>query len=93
MKMKPVVLAAGLVLGVSALTFGAYVQSFETDTAGWFGATRVQTGTRGVPSYVGASHAEDTDGAFTRWGGYSKTFQSAATRPQSPSTLMSHRRT
>src|SRR6266436_4142558 len=51
-----------------------FFQSFETDTAGWFGANRVMSGTRGVVSKIGAFHAEDGGGAFTRWGGYSETF-------------------
>jgi hypothetical protein len=66
----------GLVLFLSGLqqAGATYFQSFETDTAGWFGATRVMTGMNGVVTKVGAFHAEDGGGAFTRWGGYSATF-------------------
>jgi hypothetical protein len=51
-----------------------YFQSFELDSSGWFGATRVMSGTHTVVSKIGAFHAEDDGGAFTRWGGYSETF-------------------
>ena len=67
-------IAVGLILGLSGLVYAAYFQSFETDTAGWFGAVRVPTGTHLVTSKTGAFHAEDGGGAFTRWGGYSDTF-------------------
>ena len=67
-------LAAAMILSVGGLAFAAYFQGFETDTAGWFGATRVSTGTHLITSKTGAFHAEDGGGAFTRWGGYSKTF-------------------
>ena len=67
-------IAAGLILALSAVVYAAFFQSFETDTAGWFGATRVMSGTHLVPSKTGGFHAEDDGGAFTRWGGYSKTF-------------------
>jgi hypothetical protein len=69
------VIAGGVVLTFGVLVYAAFFQSFETDDSGWFGATRVASGTHGVPSKIGAFHAEDTDqGAFTRWGGYSETF-------------------
>jgi len=67
-------IALGLILALSGLAYATYVQSFETDTAGWFGATRVSSGTHGVISKTPAFHAEDGGGAFTRWGGYSDTF-------------------
>lgn len=67
-------IALGLILAMSGLVYAAYFQSFETDTAGWFGANRVPTGTHGVTSKTPAFHAEDGGSAFTRWGGYSKTF-------------------
>lgn len=67
-------IAAGLILALTAVVYAAFFQGFETDTAGWFGAARVPTGTNSVPSKTGAFHAEDGGGAFTRWGGYSKTF-------------------
>jgi len=70
-RLVPITLVIILATGIG---LAAYFQSFEFDTAGWFGATRVTTGTRGVPSKTGAFHAEDTDSAFTRWCGYSKTF-------------------
>jgi hypothetical protein len=69
--------AAAMILSVGGLAFAAFFQSFETDTAGWTGATRVMTGTHGVPSKTGAFHAEDLNGnanTFTQWGGYSETF-------------------
>jgi hypothetical protein len=75
MKLKRSLLAVVLVLFTSALAFAAYFQSFETDTVGWTSATRVPTGTDGVVSKTGAFHAEDLgSGAFTRWGGYGKSF-------------------
>jgi hypothetical protein len=70
-------LAAAMILSVGGLAFAAYFQGFETDTAGWTGATRVMTGTHGVPSKTGAFHAEDVNGnglTYTFWGGESKTF-------------------
>jgi len=68
-------IAVGLILAMSGLVYAAYFQSFETDTAGWFGANRVPTGTHLVTTKApGAFHAEDGGGAFTRWGGYSETF-------------------
>src|SRR5438132_2206447 len=73
-KRKACLLSFGLILGSSGLAFGSFFQGFETDTAGWFGAVRVPSGTHLVPSKTGAYHAEDGGGAFTRWGGYSKTF-------------------
>lgn len=73
-KMRPLLIAAAMILAVSVVVFAAFFQGFETDTAGWFKATRVPTGTQGVPSKLGAFHAKDGGGAFTRWGGYSKTF-------------------
>jgi hypothetical protein len=67
-------LIATFMLVAACPASAVFFQSFETDTAGWFGATRVMSGAHGVISKVGAFHAEDTDGAFTRWGGYSETF-------------------
>src|ERR1044072_6409867 len=63
-------IAAALILALSGLAYATYIQSFELDAAGWSGATRVMSGTRGVTSKTGAFHAEDGGGAFTRWGGY-----------------------
>ena len=69
------VIAALVILACGVLVYAAFFQSFETDDSGWFGATRVPSGTHGVPSKTGAFHAEDTSqDAFTRWGGYSETF-------------------
>jgi hypothetical protein len=65
--------AALIVLSLNQVR-ATYFQSFETDDAGWFGATRVMSGTHGVVSKIGAFHAADGGGAFTRWGGYSETF-------------------
>jgi hypothetical protein len=67
-------IAAGLILAFAGVVYAAFLQGFETDTAGWVGATRVPTGTHSVPSKTGGFHAEDDGGAFTRWGNYSKTF-------------------
>ena len=72
--MKASMLTATLILIGTHSASAVYFQSFETDTAGWVGATRVMSGTHGVVSKIGAFHAEDGGGAFTRWGGYSKTF-------------------
>jgi len=71
---KIVIFIASFMLSGAQQASATYFQSFETDTAGWEGATRVMTGTHGVPSKIGAFHAEDDGGAFTRWGGYSETF-------------------
>jgi hypothetical protein len=61
-------------LGSLALAAGSsFFQGFETDTSGWFGATRVASGTNGIMSASGSWHAEAASGdfvAFTRWGGY-----------------------
>ena len=65
---------AGIMLA-AVTTFAAYFQSFETDTAGWTGATRVPTTTRGVITKTGAFHAEaQNNQPFTFWGGESRTF-------------------
>jgi hypothetical protein len=74
MKTKTPGAAAILLLFAAGPASASFFQGFETDTNGWFNATRVMTGTNGVPSKTGAYHAEDEGGAFTRWGGYSKTF-------------------
>ena len=66
-------IATSILMGAQQAS-AVYFQSFETDTAGWEDATRVMSGTHGVVSKVGAFHAEDAGGAFTDWGGYSKTF-------------------
>ena len=74
---RPWIIAAGLILALSGLVYAAYFQSFETDTTDWTGATRVSTTTHGVPSKLGAFHAEDQNFSaltFTRWSGYSETF-------------------
>ena len=73
-KKKMWLVAAAMIVAAATVTFAAFFQSFETDTAGWTGATRVSTGTHGVPSESGTFHAEDGGGAFTRWGGYGETF-------------------
>ena len=77
-KKKMWLVVAGMVLAAVTVTFAAFFQSFETDTAGWFGATRVPSGTHSVVTKPpGAFHAEDLNGnaaTFTQWGGYSKTF-------------------
>ncbi len=73
-KKKTSLVAAGIVMAAVTVTFAAFFQSFETDTSGWFGATRVPSGTHLVTSESGTFHAEDGGNAFTRWGGYGKTF-------------------
>jgi hypothetical protein len=73
---KAYFLAAGFML-VAGLAFATFFQGFETDTSGWTGATRVASGTDGVPSKTGGFHAEDANGnalTYTFWGGESKTF-------------------
>ena len=72
-----VIACVALILGAGGIGLAAYFQSFETDTAGWTGATRVPTTTHGVPSKAGAFHAEDQNGnglTYTFWGGDSMTF-------------------
>ena len=73
-KTKKWLLGLALSVGMTGLANAAFFQGFETDTSGWFGAIRVTTLTHGVPSKAGGFHAEDGGDAFTRWGGYSKTF-------------------
>jgi hypothetical protein len=74
-KRKTCLVAVGMILAAVTVAFAAFFQSFETDTAGWFTPTRVPSGTHSTPSKTGAFHAEDVPhGAFTRWGGYGKTF-------------------
>jgi hypothetical protein len=77
-KMKMCLVAAGLILTAVTVVFAAFFQSFETDTAGWFGATRVPSGTHSVVTKPpGAFHAEDLNfnvSTFTQWGGYGRTF-------------------
>ena len=76
-KKKTCLVAAGLILAAVSMAFAAFFQGFETDTTGWTGATRVPSGTHGVPSKTGAFHAEDQNlsgSTFTQWGGYGKTF-------------------
>ena len=77
-RVRPWAMAAVFMLAGTAIVYAAFFQGFETDTAGWFGATRVSSGTHLVPSATGAFHAEfgdpSGDATFTQWGGYSKTF-------------------
>src|SRR5689334_16384467 len=75
-KLRRLIPITVVIILATGIGLAAYFQSFEFDTAGWVGATRVMTGAHGVPSKIGAYHAEDAtpDGAFTRWGGYSQTF-------------------
>lgn len=68
------IIAGMVILACGVLVYAAFFQSFETDDSGWFGATRVTSGTHLITSKTGAFHAEDGGGAFTRWGGYSDTF-------------------
>jgi len=76
-KKKTYLVAAGMIIAAVTVTFAAFFQGFEFNTAGWTGATRVVTGTHGVPSKAGTFHAEDQNFSgltFTQWGGYGKTF-------------------
>ena len=76
-KKKTCVLVAGLILATVTVAYAAYFQSFEFDTSGWIGATRVATATHGVPSKTGAFHAEDQNLSgltYTFWGGKGRTF-------------------
>ena len=57
----------------SAIATTVYFNGFETNTTDWSAAaTRVPSGTAGIPSSDGAFHASAaaTSGPFTRWGGY-----------------------
>ena len=47
-----------------------YTNGFETDTAGWTGATRVASGTNAITSSDGSFHATSSTTAFTTFGGY-----------------------
>ena len=71
-------LVAAIFIAVSApQALAFFFQSFEADDSGWVGATRVMTGEHGVPSKVGAFHAEDLNFSgytYTFWGGESATF-------------------
>jgi hypothetical protein len=58
----------------AAAVSGGFFQGFETDTDGWFGVTRVASGTNGITSADGGFHAEAPANAFTRYGGYTTTF-------------------
>jgi hypothetical protein len=49
-------------------------QGFEVDTDGWFGTTRVPSGTNGVNSASGDWHAEVNTGSYTWWGGPNSSF-------------------
>ncbi|MCA1605212.1 MAG: hypothetical protein LC775_07020, partial [Acidobacteria bacterium] len=74
-RMRRWVIATGLLFAAGTLALAAFFQGFEADTAGWVDAMRVPTGTDGVPSKIGAYHAEDLNGnAYTFWGGESRTF-------------------
>jgi hypothetical protein len=48
-----------------------YTNGFETDTFDWSApATRVASGTNGIPSASGSFHAQTSGAPFSRWGGY-----------------------
>ena len=70
------VVAAMMIVGAVTVTFAAFFQGFEADTAGWSGGlTRVSTGTHGVITKTGGFHAEAPNTQpFTFWGGDSRTF-------------------
>jgi hypothetical protein len=71
---RQTLIAAAIVLCTAVVSLGTFFQSFETGTEGWFNAKRVPTSTHLITSDTLPFHAEDGGGAFTRWGGYSKTF-------------------
>lgn len=74
------ILLAGAIASVGLLAFNSasvqgatlYSNGFETDTTDWSPATRVASGTNGIPSSSGSFHAETTanSGTFGRWGAY-----------------------
>ena len=76
MNLRLVVLAvtSALVFGIGSTASAAtlYFNGFETDTSGWTGATKVSSGTNGVTSATGSSHAvaAPSSTAFTTFGGY-----------------------
>ena len=75
MKKRVWLVVAVMIAAAATVTFAAFFQSFETDTAGWTGATRVATPSHGVVSKTGAFHAEaQNNRPFTFWGGASQTF-------------------
>ena len=85
-KRKMWLVVAGIMLAAVMATFAAYFQSFETDTDGWTGATRVPTLTHGVPTKIGAFHAEaQNNQPFTFWGGYMKKVVIHAAKPKKAS--------
>jgi hypothetical protein len=86
-KMAALFVAAFVMITVPSYGQQIFFQGFEVNNNGWnvlggpYDATRVASGTHGVPSSSGNFHAEaagpiqlDTSGgvgsAFTRWGGY-----------------------
>jgi hypothetical protein len=69
--------AIALFCAGSASAAPLYFNGFETNTAGWdafggsFNATRVASGTNGIPSASGSWHAENSaSGSAGNWGGY-----------------------
>jgi hypothetical protein len=80
MKIKIPGAAVILLLFAAGPASASFFQGFETDTSGWFDATRVPSGTDGVTSKTGSFHAEDLNGnAYTFWGGASETFSGGYT--------------
>ena len=73
-KKKTCLVAAGMILAAVTVTFAAFFQSFETDTAGWFGATRVADRYTRRASKTGAFHAEDGGGRLHSMGRLRQTF-------------------
>jgi len=74
---KTYLVTGSMILAAVTVTYAAFFQGFEFDTSGWVGATRVSSGTHGVPSKTGAFHAEDQNFSgltYTFWGGDSRTF-------------------
>lgn len=60
-----------LILAADPASAALYFNDFETNTVDWTGATRVASGTGGIPSADSSSfHALAAPGAFTRFGGY-----------------------
>jgi hypothetical protein len=47
-----------------------YSNGFEANVTGWTDATRVASGTNGIPSASGGYHAVNNTDTYTNWGGY-----------------------
>ena len=88
---KVAALAVGSLMAFEASATMVFDQGFETDTSGWLDynstVTQVASGTGGITSADGASHATLNNnatqtGAFTRFGGYSSVWPNGFTATQ-----------